>query len=633
MVDGSSSIENFGPGTFEKQTVFAADLLTRLPAQQAAIVGFGYPRGECKDTAGGATDRNNKSCEVYTSGSNCGEYDDDDFKSRSMCCGCQIYAGAVRTVGTTAFQSKEAAVKELQSMVYPLIANASDVSKARAPCADFLDHACIDDGKFITNEKYDCNDMIWYGKCLRGTNTSLEKDTFWVDTDGKKAQDMCCACGGGQRLANKTRGIASFGPGYAQSSCWSTGRSCNTPIAEALDHTRDLIKGKADLDTVIVFITDGKSCTGNLDDSANKLKAMADKNGTVDVFSVGFGSASQSELLKIASNPTNVLKQNSVDLLQTKITELTERLCGDKCPHDPLKTEPGICGCGHVDHDLDLDVINGQELLSVTSYRACAITSQKAFCWSDSGATATPSPSGHVWESVNAGKYHACGIKVGGTGLCWGKNDYGETIFKNTTQKWLSLSGGYYQTCGVTAAGEASCWGYGSSNWGTIPQGKTWTYIDLGINSYITCGLTTDREALCWGKDIAGHAGPPSGVRFVRVSSGADHVCGITTTGNMACWGEKGKGQLTVPVGPRWVALTLTLNLNLTLTLTLTPTLTLSLTPGGLACRLATDTLVVSPPIMSACVGAIIVTPRQRCQRVGSGYTLMPGECSLQAGF
>jgi len=33
----------------------------------------------------------------------------------------------------------------------------------------------------------------------------------------------------------------------------------------------------------------------------------------------------------------------------------TDGMCGDLCPEDPFKTEPGLCGCGVVDDDTDTD--------------------------------------------------------------------------------------------------------------------------------------------------------------------------------------------------------------------------------------------------------------------------------------
>ena len=45
---------------------------------------------ECSDTDNGATDNYGTGCSYYNSNPNaCGQYDDDDFFSNTMCCGCK----------------------------------------------------------------------------------------------------------------------------------------------------------------------------------------------------------------------------------------------------------------------------------------------------------------------------------------------------------------------------------------------------------------------------------------------------------------------------------------------------------------------------------------------------------------
>ena len=45
---------------------------------------------ECSDTDNGATDNYGTGCSYYNSNPNaCGQYDDDDFFSNTMCCRCK----------------------------------------------------------------------------------------------------------------------------------------------------------------------------------------------------------------------------------------------------------------------------------------------------------------------------------------------------------------------------------------------------------------------------------------------------------------------------------------------------------------------------------------------------------------
>ena len=43
---------------------------------------------ECWNINGNKTDKNGRLCDEYDSGLECGKYDDEDFDSLEMCCGC-----------------------------------------------------------------------------------------------------------------------------------------------------------------------------------------------------------------------------------------------------------------------------------------------------------------------------------------------------------------------------------------------------------------------------------------------------------------------------------------------------------------------------------------------------------------
>ena len=51
--------------------------------------GRGSGSGTCRDTANGKKDQFGEGCDYYkTFKSLCGFFDDDDFKSKQMCCAC-----------------------------------------------------------------------------------------------------------------------------------------------------------------------------------------------------------------------------------------------------------------------------------------------------------------------------------------------------------------------------------------------------------------------------------------------------------------------------------------------------------------------------------------------------------------
>ena len=57
----------------------------------------------------------------------------------------------------------------------------------------------------------------------------------------------------------------------------------------------------------------------------------------------------------IINQPNNLL-YTLIDLIDLNVVNLElSSICSDSCPNDPLKDKPGICGCGVLDIDLDLD--------------------------------------------------------------------------------------------------------------------------------------------------------------------------------------------------------------------------------------------------------------------------------------
>lgn len=69
------------------------------------------------------------------------------------------------------------------------------------------------------------------------------------------------------------------------------------------------------------------------------------------------------------------------------------------------------------------------------------------------------------------------------------------------------LSAGYYHTCGLKAGGSAVCWGYNDYGQGNVPDGAT--FSQLSADSFHTCGVKTDGSAVCWGNNGNGQATPP----------------------------------------------------------------------------------------------------------------------------
>ena len=109
----------------------------------------------------------------------------------------------------------------------------------------------------------------------------------------------------------------------------STNTYGKTATHAALRYVREtsLTQSKGDRPSahnVVIVMTDGQSDSpGATESEANKLKQLSDTT----VYAIGIGSASKTELLKIASDPTNIKQLANFDDLDEFVSELKEKTC------------------------------------------------------------------------------------------------------------------------------------------------------------------------------------------------------------------------------------------------------------------------------------------------------------------
>ena len=150
---------------------------------------------------------------------------------------------------------------------------------------------------------------------------------------------------------------------------------------------------------------------------------------------------------------------------------------------------------------------------------------------------------GPLFDAVDAGWTHSCGLLHSGVIECWGGNDDGET--DAPSGQFSSISSGGYHSCGFTAQGALVCWGWNLAGQTTVPAGM-FTAVDAGILH--NCGLKSDRSVQCWGWNHFGQTNAPSG-QFSAVSAGSGHSCGLKTDATVRCWGYNASGQTSAPSG------------------------------------------------------------------------------------
>ena len=224
--------------------------------------------------------------------------------------------------------------------------------------------------------------------------------------------------------------------------------------------------------------------------------------------------------------------------------------------------------------------------------------SNTILCWGDDTQgqlDGTPStsthqsspPGGGTFTQVSAGTTHTCGIRTNGTVLCWGDDTYGAIDGSPHASspynavgsppgggRFSQISAGSrWFTCGVKLDGSGYCWGY--DHYGQIdgmpqtttspfyhagspPTGSSFVMISASVEGYHACGILTNGTAFCWGDDNSGEVdgnpvlippyyasgSPYPGQAFVDISAGGLDTCGVEASGELLCWGDDNDGEL-----------------------------------------------------------------------------------------
>jgi alpha-tubulin suppressor-like RCC1 family protein len=201
------------------------------------------------------------------------------------------------------------------------------------------------------------------------------------------------------------------------------------------------------------------------------------------------------------------------------------------------------------------------EALATGPLRTCGIAAGALYCW------------GHGWIGLSRRRHedespvidadvravsiafeHACGLRAGGTVLCWGERDLGALgigdrtgeAYRPTPDKGRGLYG---------APAPTFAWTFGDA--GPVVGGQRFSAI--GAGGLHTCAIETGTAAAwCWGANEHGQLGigavdhvsgaalrgvnpAPRRVagdsRFTLIAVGVDHSCGVTDRGAILCWG------------------------------------------------------------------------------------------------
>jgi alpha-tubulin suppressor-like RCC1 family protein len=236
--------------------------------------------------------------------------------------------------------------------------------------------------------------------------------------------------------------------------------------------------------------------------------------------------------------------------------------------------------------------------LAASALGACAVSS-RMHCWGDNShrefsifrtGSLTPVP-GASQLSVALGfdevfgsfGHHACGRSADGVGVCWGRNDFGQSgsyLYSLSGvspvpmygHEWRQFSPGRITTCGIDKFADAYCWGANqrgeignpATNVSFSARIEAPTQVIAGVKFkqisagwQHACAIATNDSVYCWGANLDGQLGigvvdsshvtavaVATSEKFAVVAAGGRHTCGITTDGRAFCWGQNAYGQL-----------------------------------------------------------------------------------------
>ena len=169
-------------------------------------------------------------------------------------------------------------------------------------------------------------------------------------------------------------------------------------------------------------------------------------------------------------------------------------------------------------------------------------------CWGSDeyGQSTEPDPNAN-FVSVGAGRYHSLGVKADGTVACWGDNGYGQCTPPDPNSGFVAADGGRYHSVAVRSDGTVAAWG--RNNYGQtglpIPNAD---FRAVAAGYYHNVALKSDGSIVCWGNNGDGQCDVPEpNTNFIAVAAGYYHSAGLKSDGSVVCWGSDSDDQCTVP--------------------------------------------------------------------------------------
>ena len=303
---------------------------------------------------------------------------------------------------------------------------------------------------------------------------------------------------------------------------------------------------------VVVLAVAGYGLYGRLvdNDTANgsaRGSTVINNGGTEDNAGTDPTGASLPETNENQPGPSAPDGTAGTDPTGASLPETNENQPGPSAPETTVVTsigqpEPTVTSAIIGDPDGDGSQ-NAAIAVSAGSSHSCGLrVDGSVICWGNNDYGQAETPAG-TFTAVAAGVWHSCGLRVDGSVICWGNNDYGEVDAPAGTFTAVAAGGGH--SCGLRVDGSVICWGNNDYGQLDAPAG---TFTDVAAGVWHSCGLRVDGSVICWGNNDYGQAEAPAGT-FTDVAAGVWHSCGLRVDGSVICWGNNDYGEVDAPAG------------------------------------------------------------------------------------
>lgn len=243
---------------------------------------------------------------------------------------------------------------------------------------------------------------------------------------------------------------------------------------------------------------------------------------------------------------------------------------------------------------LVVGITNATDIAAGSDHTCAVLSNGRAQCWGSdsSGQIGNDTTLSNVqapslvatytdFSKIAAGGRVTCGLRTGGTIVCWGDDTEGangnDAAFTNnpTPVTVAGLTGmsnvsvGRATACARKSDGTVRCWGSDSdqqlgngglaTNSGipVTPSGGVSTVVSTANGGNSSCAILTGGTVRCWGANTDGQLGDGNSptarttgatitnlANFSKIILGARHGCGVNASNGVSCFGYNFFGQL-----------------------------------------------------------------------------------------